>query len=230
MATAPEMTNRGSRRYPVPAVCVAVAGIGTIVVIDLADAVTESDGLATLDPQITASVVANRTPVLTALAQGLTFVGDGSVRVVLALIATLLLWRWTHGLRAPALLLFAIAGSSILTYGLKVLIGRERPGITSVIGPVANSLAFPSGHTLNSTVFFGTLAGLVWAGLRSHGARAAVVIAGLLLSTGIGLSRIYLGYHWATDVLGGWAAAVTWLALVALVAYFSRKHPSGRSA
>jgi undecaprenyl-diphosphatase len=91
-----------------------------------------------------------------------------------------------------------------------------------VLGPVDSSFSFPSGHTLNSTVFFVTLAGLLWVGLRSYLARTALAVVAVVMSAGIGLSRVYLGYHWATDVLAGWTVAVTWLALVSLVAYFSR--------
>jgi undecaprenyl-diphosphatase len=225
MTTTVEKTATRTRRYAVPVACAAVAVAGTLGMISLADAATESDGLAAFDPELTADAVSSRSPALTALARALTFVGDVPVLVALMLVAALLLWRWTRGLRAPALLLFAMAGSAALTYGIKALVERKRPGITFVLGPVDNGFAFPSGHTLNSTVFFLTLAGLVWAGLRSSTARTAVAVAAFLISLGIGLSRVYLGYHWATDVLAGWTAAVTWLALVTLVAYFSRPQP-----
>lgn len=221
MATS--QANLSTHRYAVPVVCAAVAMGGTIGVIELADAATESDGLAALDPQFTANVASSRTPALTALARAFTFVGSGPVLVTLLLIAMLILWRWTHGLRASALLLFAMAGSTALTAGVKALVARKRPDITFVLGPVEDSFAFPSGHTLNSTVFFITLAGLLWVGLRSYGPRTALAVAALLMSLGIGLSRIYLGHHWATDVLAGWTVAATWLALVCLVAYISRE-------
>jgi undecaprenyl-diphosphatase len=224
MATIVEVTRTSTRRrYAVPVASAAVAVAGTLGVIALADAATESDGLAAFDPEFTTDAVSSRTPVLTAVARALTFIGDVPVLVALMLIAALLLWRWTRGLRAPALLLFAMAGSAALTYGLKALVERKRPGITYVLGPVDNGFAFPSGHTLNSTVFFATLAALLWVGLRSFGARVSLVAAAVLISFGIGLSRVYLGYHWATDVLAGWTVAVTWLALVTLVAYFSRR-------
>ncbi|WP_328324688.1 phosphatase PAP2 family protein [Kribbella sp. NBC_00382] len=222
MATIVQETKPSSRRYAVPLASVAIAVAGTIGVIGLADAATESDGLAALDPEFTADVVSDRTPVLTTLARALTFVGDVPVLVTLMLIAAFLLWRWTHGLRAPALLLFAMAGSAALTAGLKALVERKRPGVPFVLGPIDTGFAFPSGHTLNSTVFFFTLAALLWVGLRSYGARTALAVAATLMSIGIGLSRVYLGYHWATDVLAGWTVAVTWLALVSLVAYFTR--------
>lgn len=225
MATTQVETKPTTRRYAVPVASAAVAVAGTLGVIGLADSATESDGLAAFDPEFTAEAVSSRTPVLTALARALTFIGDVPVLVTLMLIAALLLWRWTLSLRAPALLLFAMAGSAALTSGLKALIERKRPGITYVLGPIDNGFAFPSGHTLNSTVFFATLAGLLWVGLRSYGARTAVAAGALLLSVGIGLSRVYLGYHWATDVLAGWTVAITWLALVTLVAHFSRRRP-----
>ena len=228
MTTMQRETKPSTRRYAVPVASAAVAVAGTIGVIGLADAATESDGVAAFDPEFTADAVSSRTPVLTALARTLTFIGDVPVLVILMLIAALLLWRWTRGLRAPALLLFAMAGSAALTYGVKALVERKRPGIPFVLGPVDNSFAFPSGHTLNSTVFFVTLAGLVWVGVRSPGARAALAVAAVVMSLGIGLSRVYLGYHWATDVLAGWTVAVTWLALVTLVAYFSRQRPERR--
>lgn len=222
MATIMEESKPATLRYAVPVVSAAIAVAGTIGVIGLTDAATESDGLAALDPEFTADVVSNRTSVLTVLARALTFVGDMPVLVSLMLIAVFLLWRWTHGLRAPALLLFAMAGSAGLTAGLKALVERKRPGVTFVLGTVDTGFAFPSGHTLNSTVFFVTLAALLWAGLRSYSARTALAVAAVLMSLGVGLSRVYLGYHWATDVLAGWTVAVTWLALVSLVAYFSR--------
>jgi len=212
-------------RYAVSVAGAAVTVAGTLGVIALADAATESDGLAAFDPDFTADAVADRTGGLTTLAHVLTFLGDVPMLVVLMLIAAALLWRWTGSLRAPLLLLFAMAGSAALTYGIKALVERKRPGITFVLGPVDNSFSFPSGHTLNSTVFLGMIAGLVWAGLQAWAARTAVASAALLLSIGIGLSRVYLGYHWATDVLAGWTIAVTWLAVVVTTAYLTRWLP-----
>ena len=60
--------------------------------------------------------------------------------------------------------------------------------------------------------------GLAW--------RIAGTAIAVLLSGGIGLSRIYLGYHWATDILAGWLLAATWLSLVATGAYYTRR-PGG---
>ena len=210
-------------RYGVLVVSAVVVVAGTLGLIGLADAATESDGLAAFDPELTTEAVSLRTPVLTAVARGLTFIGNPPVLVTLTVVTALILWRWTRTLRTPAVLLLAMIGSSVLSSGLKNLIGRARPDVTVVLGPVSNTFAFPSGHTLNSTVFFVTVAALVWPRIRSLRYRIAILAVAVVMSIGIGLSRVYLGYHWATDVLAGWTIAVVWLVIVLNVAYFVHK-------
>jgi undecaprenyl-diphosphatase len=166
--------------------------------------------------------VSHRTTVLTAIARVLTFIGSAVVLVPLTIVAALVLWRWTRSLRAPAVLLVAMIGSTILTSVLKSLIGRARPDAVDVLGPVSETFAFPSGHTLNSTVFYLTLAALVCTRIRSRRTRTAILAAAVVLSIGIGLSRVYLGYHWATDVVAGWTVAIVWLVIVLNAAAFIR--------
>jgi undecaprenyl-diphosphatase len=201
-------------RYSVPLAGAVVAVAGTLGVIALADSATESDGLAAFDPELTTDLLGVRTAPLTALARALTFIADVPVLSVLILLVAVLLWRRTRTWRAPGLLLIAMTGSAALTYGLKLIVERHRPGILYVLGPVDTSYGFPSGHTLNSAVFFGVLAMLGCARLKSRRARIGVVALAVLLSLGIGTSRWYLGYHWATDVLAGWLIAISWLAVV----------------
>jgi undecaprenyl-diphosphatase len=207
----------------VPLAGAVVAVTGTLGVIALADSASESDGLAAFDPQLTTDVLGVRTAPLTAVARTLTFVADVPVLSVLILLVAVLLWRRTRTWRAPGLLLIAMTGSAALTYGLKLIVERHRPGILYVLGPVDTSYAFPSGHTLNSAVFFGVLAMLVCAGLRSRRTRIGVVALAVLFSLGIGASRWYLGYHWATDVLAGWLIAISWLAVVGTGAWVFRR-------
>lgn len=214
--------NASRHRYGVLGASAAVVVAGTLGLISLADAATESDGLAAFDPELTAEAVSHRTPVLTAIARALTFIGNTPVLVTLTVAAALILWRWTRSWRAPLVLLVAMIGSSIITTVLKTLVGRARPDVSVVLGPVTNTFAFPSGHTLNSTVFFITLAALVWPRIHSRRNRTAILAAAVLMSIGIGLSRVYLGYHWATDVLAGWTVAIVWLAIVLNVAAFVR--------
>ena len=209
--------------FAVPLVGVVVMVAGVLCAIGLADAATESDGLAAFDPGLTREAVSRRTPVLTAFARTFTFIGSTAVLVTLTVVAVLLLWLWTRTLRTPGLLLLAMIGSAALTVGLKTLIERQRPDATFRLGPVASSFAFPSGHSLNSAVFFLALATIVLLRLKSLWMKILLAVIAVALTIGVGLSRVYLGYHWATDVLGGWTIALAWLAIVVNIAYLTRR-------
>ena len=215
-------TSETGLRYGVLAASAVVVVAGTVGLIILADAATESDGLAAFDPELTADAVSHRTPVLTAIARTLTFIGSAAVLVPLTVVAALVLWRWTRSWRASAVLVLAMIVSTVLTSVLKALIGRARPDTALVLGPVSETFAFPSGHTLNSTVFFLTLATPVCARISSRRTRTAILTVAVVLSIGVGLSRVYLGYHWATDVVAGWILAIVWLVIVLNAAAFIR--------
>ena len=79
----------------------------------------------------------------------------------------------------------------------------------------AGGYAFPSGHTTTATVGYGLAAALLI--VLFPRVRAVIAVAAVVLIAGVGLSRTYLGVHWPTDVLGGWALGTSWLALGALL-------------
>jgi membrane-associated phospholipid phosphatase len=111
----------------------------------------------------------------------------------------------------------ALLGASLWTYLVKIAVARERPaGASERLG---SGFSYPSGHTLNSTVTYGLIALLVWrSGWPLRGRRAAVVALGVLIVL-IGLSRIAIGVHYPTDVVGGWLGGI---AVVSIVAATSR--------
>ena len=121
---------------------------------------------------------------------------------------------WFRGHRAEALFLaVAIGGSVALNGTLKVVVERPRPVL-----PWAHVLpdySFPSGHTMNSLVFYLAIALIVWATYGRRPGAPAVVLA-LVIAVAIGFSRIYLGYHYLSDVVAGLAAGIAWLLVVAL--------------
>jgi undecaprenyl-diphosphatase len=107
----------------------------------------------------------------------------------------------------------AIGGSVALNGTLKVVVERPRPVL-----PWAHVLpdySFPSGHTMNSLVFYLAIALVVWATYGKRPGALAVVLA-LAIAVAIGFSRIYLGYHYLSDVVAGLAAGIAWLLVVAL--------------
>jgi len=103
----------------------------------------------------------------------------------------------------------ALIGGWFLETGLKLAFRRPRPSEALVELPT--SFSFPSGHALVSLVCYGMLAYVVWLAVRSQRARAAVIAATALLVVTIGFSRIYLGVHYFSDVMAGFAAGMTWL-------------------
>jgi undecaprenyl-diphosphatase len=119
-----------------------------------------------------------------------------------------------RGHRAEALFVaVAIGGSVALNGTLKVVVERPRPVL-----PWAHVLpdySFPSGHTMNSLVFYLAIALVVWATYGKRPGALAVVLA-LAIAVAIGFSRIYLGYHYLSDVVAGLAAGIAWLLVVAL--------------
>ena len=178
----------------------------------LADAAHEHDGPSRLDPVAAADVLRIRTPTLTELAHALTLAG--SEVVVGAVAAVALLWLVVR--REPgraAVVVIAIGGSAFLTVAVKLLVGRHRPGAVDRLGALDTSYSFPSGHTLNSVVLLAVVVWLLWP-VASRLARGGLVAAAGVLAVGIGASRLYLGYHWLTDVIASGLVAVAWLSVV----------------
>ena len=192
--------------------------LGTLLVCTLADAAGEHDGISKVDPRVAADMVAHRTGGLTVLARTLTFVGsEAVVGLIAAVILAVLVWRRTWD-RA---VVFAIAmgGSAVLTVAVKLVVARPRPGAIDRLGALDTSYSFPSGHTLNSAVLLGLVCWLLWPAL-TWTARALVVASAVLLAAGVGFSRLYLGYHWFTDVTASIVIAVAWLSAVLLLSLF----------
>ena len=189
-----------------------VAVLATSGVSWLADAAREHDGPSRLDPVAAAEVLRIRTPTLTGLAQALTLAG--SEVVVAALAAAALLWLVVR--REPgraAVVVTAIGGSAFLTIAVKMLVGRHRPGAVDRLGTLDTSYSFPSGHTLSSAVLLAVLVWLLWP-VTSRLVRGGLVATAGVLAVGIGASRLYLGYHWLTDVIASGLVAVAWLSVV----------------
>jgi membrane-associated phospholipid phosphatase len=133
---------------------------------------------------------------------------------ILALTATIALALRRRSWTPVILIVIAAAGSLLMTIAGKQLIGSTRPALTDAIPPYEHSASFPSGHSLNSVVIAGIVAYLVILRLKSSRSRILAVILAAAFAATMGLSRVYLGHHWLTDVLAAWALGAAWLALV----------------
>jgi membrane-associated phospholipid phosphatase len=162
------------------------------------------DPLVILDIRLHNLVPLFRTPGVTRLMLALTELGGPTVLPLLcAGIALLALAR--NERRLAAIFVLALAGTGIVSILLKTLIGNARP-IDAIVS--ANAASFPSGHLLSGAVMYGLLAGLVLGSRAGGRVRALGVTLLLLVIVGIGLSRLYLGMHWPSDLLGSLALAL----------------------
>ncbi|HZD93012.1 MAG TPA: phosphatase PAP2 family protein [Candidatus Sulfotelmatobacter sp.] len=127
--------------------------------------------------------------------------------VIVFIVFAKLRWR-----RAAVWLAITMAGSLLLDLALKYAYQRPRP--VAFFGVAPGSYSFPSGHALCSLCFYGILAGLLSARIQSLLWRIVVWAAAALLIITIGVSRIYLGVHYPSDVLAGYLAATVWVGTV----------------
>ncbi|HEY3410474.1 MAG TPA: phosphatase PAP2 family protein, partial [Propionicimonas sp.] len=126
---------------------------------------------------------------------------------------------YVHWRRRSVLLmmLIASAGSLIFTGVGKTVVGRARPPFALAVPPYEYAPSFPSGHTLNATVIALMLAYLAWWLSERRWVRVLCPTLAAVWAVAMGLSRVYLGHHWITDVMFGWFFGLAWLALLITV-------------
>lgn len=148
-----------------------------------------------------------------------------TMRILVGVVVVWLVWRRAAWWLASWLVL-TCALATVVQQGMKAAMGRERPVWTDPVD-TAHYAAFPSGHAMTATVVLGLM---LWL-LRLYGVgrvlwRIALVVAAVSV-LGVGLTRIWLGVHWASDVVGGWLLGATTVALA--VAAYEKWRPGGRS-
>ena len=185
------------------------------------------DGMAVHDPHVTAWMVAHRAGWLTSVLRVITWLGSTAVIVPLGVIAGVFFVLRRRRWQPLALLAAAVAGAVSLYDIVKPLIGRPRPPPAIWIGHYSGA-AFPSGHAAQSVAFYAMLAIVLGAG-RSPRAKTVLWSAAALVALAVGGSRIYLGAHWLTDVLGGYALGACWVAIVVIVMLAASSPGTGRA-
>ncbi len=175
--------------------------------------ILHQDPLLAVDAHVHRLLQSLRTPAEDHLMIAVTELGDAQVLLPVMLAA--LAWFLVHRLWLTAgYWLVAVGVAELLSEMLKLALQRRRPGL---FPPGLEPFSFPSGHTTMSTVVYGFLAFLLWRAEPPAFRRTTVVLAAILIGA-IASSRLYLGAHWLSDVLGGVGFSVAWLAALA-VAY-----------
>ena len=181
------------------------------------DAVTEADGVAGLDRPVLDWAMGVRTPLADVVVTAFTNLGSTLPMVTIGGSLMLALYLTFRRRTIVVLMLVAAVGGVTFTIVGKALVGRSRPPLADAVPPYEDSFSFPSGHTLNSTVVAGMLAYLVvWLAPRLW-MRVAAVLGATLWALAMGLSRVFLGHHWLTDVIFAWLFGLGWLALLITV-------------
>ena len=159
-------------------------------------------------------------PVAVSIVKAVTWLGSGGVLWTLTGAAAILLavrrqWRLT------AYLLVVGVGELVLDPVLKALVGRLRPVVAHPIA-YGNGDSFPSGHALGSIVCYGALFLVFLPAVRGTWRRVFTAVIVTLIAA-IGISRLLLGVHYISDVLGGWTLGITWLGITAFAFELSRQ-------
>lgn len=199
----------------------AIITLGTMTFVEIADDMTETDGQA-FDQMVLhwMQPVAGqpRGPWwLHEAAADITSLGGIAVLTLFAVVALgmlLILRKWLSAL----LLLIGLAGGVALSEGLKALFQRERPPAAFQAVETLNA-SFPSGHALLSTVFYLTVAVMMTRAFPRRRLKAYVLGVGMVFALIVGLTRVYLGAHWASDVMAGWCVGAAWAMALWLVSY-----------
>lgn len=185
-----------------------LGGVTLLIFSWLAEEVAEKE-ISHFDTAVTSFVTSFGSPLLTEVMKTLTILGTAPILIFIAVLTCFELYRQKH-FQDALMVPIALAGGALLNELLKNIFHRPRPFGHRLVE--ATGFSFPSGHAMISAAFYGFLAYLVWLNLKESRLRypaTAIIVLGIFA---IGVSRIYLGVHYPSDVIAGFAAGAFWLA------------------
>jgi len=193
-----------------PAYFLVLAAIAAALFCGLAVAV-ETNRLTGFDEAIRVELHSLASPLLTVLVEKVTWLGTLGVLALFGVVAVAVL---VHARRrdGAVFLTVTMVGAVALENGLKFSFQRVRP--PPFFGSEPMTYSFPSGHALFSLCFYGGLAIVASRSMQLAAMKTGIWIATALLVLAIGGTRIYLGVHYPSDVLGGYLVAIAWIAIV----------------
>jgi cation-transporting ATPase E len=169
--------------------------------------------IALFDAPIVSYVATHRVSWVLWAMENITFAGNDAFLIALTVVGGLALRYRTGSWRPLFLLAMSVLGAILLELIAKHVVARPRPPAVWMAVP-AEGFAFPSGHSTASTAAYGALAYLTARSQSSWREKVGSLTAGALIAFLIGVSRVYLGVHWPSDVMAGWALGSAWLAIV----------------
>ena len=183
-------------------------GVGAVL-----EDVTRGDGIAAIDHPAARFVAAHRTHDLTSFMHAVSLVGGPVGIGILAMCGAAVCSAVRRSWEPLCLVTIGVAGISVIDVVFKAAVGRSRPPLAQAVD-TATGYAFPSGHAASATAVLAVLAYMLTEGSRSAPARAGAWAAAAAGAVVISASRVYLGVHWASDVVGGMLVGALWAVIV----------------
>ena len=215
MSTTPAAQKRWYQFLSLSLLIGLAAAIGALIFFSwLTDEVLEGDSRH-FDEVTRAAVHQLASPVMTKVMRGFSFIGSTLVLAAGTIVVVILFAKRKWG-REAKLFTATMIGAALLNITLKLTFKRARPTPFFDLTP-PETYSFPSGHSLASACFFGALAAILTAKIKTKRTRVILWILCASMFFLIGFSRIYLGVHHTTDVIAGFAAALIWILVVRFV-------------
>lgn len=180
-----------------------------------------TDPLIRADLRIINLVSHFRTPKINQFMLFITYLAKAeviTVAVIFSLIILFLIRKWSYFI---SLLIFVLGGE-LFVWIIKNIIERPRPPLTEAL-VTETSYSFPSGHSFIAIAFYGLVTFFLFETLKKRWLKTIILISGFVLIVLIGISRIYLGAHWPSDVLASYASGLAWLSIIITITHIKRK-------
>lgn len=174
--------------------------------------------IVSFDSNIISYVQGLEAPWLTSIMRFFTFIGDTIPVIILTLVSLFLLYKVLNHRAELVLFLAVMLGANILFLTLKMFFQRARPDLHRLAE--ATNYSFPSGHATMAFALYGVLTFLLWRHINTSFKRTLHIIVSSIVILSIGISRIYLGVHYPSDILAGYFISAFWLTLA--IGFFQR--------
>ncbi len=165
-----------------------------------------------IDQQVAAFVQSYESDMMTRFMMMFSFLGSTKTTIMIAALTMIILFAVLKHRSELLFFVAALGGAAAFNQLLKLLFHRERPTIYRMVEETGFS--YPSGHTMGAMAMYGAIVFLLWRHIKSKKGRTVLIFVSVFAIIMIGLSRIYLGVHYPSDIVGGLMASALWLSAV----------------